>query len=88
MWAQGQGSSAKRGGLAADVSSGLIFLKNKKRKKESERKSSLDIKNWKDWSPADSQYMKHLKNSVRQKKNDADGNMDLYNGMKSIGNAN
>ena len=28
MLAQGQSSSAKRGGLAADVSSGLIFLKN------------------------------------------------------------
>ena len=35
MLAQGQSSSAKRGGLAADVSSGLIFLKktNKKRNK-------------------------------------------------------
>ena len=30
MIAQGQSSSAKRGGLAADVSSGLIFLKKKK----------------------------------------------------------
>ena len=30
MLAQGQSSSAKRGGLAADVSSGLIFLKKKK----------------------------------------------------------
>ena len=30
MLAQGQFSSAKRGGLAADVSSGLIFLKKKK----------------------------------------------------------
>ena len=29
MLAQGQSSSAKSGGLAADVSSGLIFLKNK-----------------------------------------------------------
>ena len=27
MLAQGQSSSAKRGGLAADVNSGLIFLK-------------------------------------------------------------
>ena len=27
MLAQGQSSSAKRGGLAVDVSSGLIFLK-------------------------------------------------------------
>ena len=30
MLAQGQSSSAKRGGLVADVSSGLIFLKRKK----------------------------------------------------------
>ena len=30
MLAQGQSSSAKRGGLAADVSSRLIFLKKKK----------------------------------------------------------
>ena len=29
MLAQGQSSSAKRGGLAVDVSSGLIFLKKK-----------------------------------------------------------
>ena len=29
MLAQGQSSSAKRGGLAADVSSGRIFLKEK-----------------------------------------------------------
>ena len=29
MFAQGQSSSAKRGGLAADVSSGLIFLQKK-----------------------------------------------------------
>ena len=29
MLAQGQASSAKRGGLAVDVSSGQIFLKNK-----------------------------------------------------------
>ena len=29
MLAQGQSSSAKRGGLVTDVSSGLIFLKNK-----------------------------------------------------------
>ena len=33
MLAQGQSSSAKRGGLAADVSSGLIFLKEKKKEK-------------------------------------------------------
>ena len=31
MLAQGQSSSAKRGGLAADVSSGLIFLRKKKK---------------------------------------------------------
>ena len=30
MLAQGQSSSVKRGGLAADVSSGLIFLKKEK----------------------------------------------------------
>ena len=39
MLAQGQSSSAKRGGLVADVSSGLIFLK--KRKKE--RKHSVSL---------------------------------------------
>ena len=32
MLAQGQSSSAKRGELAADVSSGLIFLKKKKKR--------------------------------------------------------
>ena len=32
MLAQGQSSSAKRGGLAVDVSSGLIFLRKKKKK--------------------------------------------------------
>ena len=31
MLAQGQSSSAKRGGLVADVSSGLIFLKKEKK---------------------------------------------------------
>ena len=31
MLAQGQSSSAKRGGLVADVSSGLIFLLKKKK---------------------------------------------------------
>ena len=31
MLAQGQSSSAKRGGLAADVSSGLIFLKKERK---------------------------------------------------------
>ena len=31
MLAQGQSSSAKRGELAADVSSGLIFLKKKEK---------------------------------------------------------
>ena len=34
MLAQGQSSSAKRGGLAADISSGLIFLKKKKKEKK------------------------------------------------------
>ena len=33
MLAQGQSSLAKRGELAADVSSGIIFLKKKRRKK-------------------------------------------------------
>ena len=33
MLAQGQSSSAKRGGLAADVSSGLIFLKKQNKTK-------------------------------------------------------
>ena len=33
MLAQGQSSSAKWGGLVAVVSSGLIFLKNKKKRK-------------------------------------------------------
>src|SRR3712207_3751262 len=32
MLAQGQSSSAKRGGLAADVSSGIIFLKKEKKR--------------------------------------------------------
>ena len=32
MLAQGQSSSAKRGGLATDVSSGLIFLRGVKKK--------------------------------------------------------
>ena len=35
MLAQGQSSSAKRGGLASDVSSGLIFLRQKHNKKQS-----------------------------------------------------
>ena len=38
MLAQGQSSSAKRGRLAADVSSGLIFLKKKKEKKAEEER--------------------------------------------------
>ena len=40
MLAQGQSSSAKREGLAADVSSGLIFLK-KTQQKTDERYSSV-----------------------------------------------
>ena len=46
MLAQGQASSAKRGGLAADVSSGLIFLKKKKinlQKKGWNGKSGWDL---------------------------------------------
>ena len=34
MFAQGQPSSTKRGGLAADVRSGIIFLKRRKRKEK------------------------------------------------------
>ena len=41
MLAQGQSSSAKTGGLAADVSSGLIFLKKKKRLKYLKIETSL-----------------------------------------------
>ena len=41
MLAQGQPSSAKRGGLAADVSSGLIFLKKKNKKKTHSGDSSV-----------------------------------------------
>ena len=37
MLAQGQSSSAKRGRLATDVSSGLIFLKKKKKVKKIEQ---------------------------------------------------
>ena len=40
MLAQGQSSSAKRGGLAADVSSGLIFLKKQKQKQEQQQKKA------------------------------------------------
>ena len=48
MLAQGQSSSAKRGGLAADVSSGLIFLINKKEKNKNttwrgERERDLEL---------------------------------------------
>ena len=41
MLAQGQSSSAKRGGLMADVSSGLIFKKKKKERKENVDTRSL-----------------------------------------------
>ena len=43
MLAQGQPPSAKRGGLVADVRSGLTFLKLEKRKKE----KSEAAKHWK-----------------------------------------
>ena len=46
MLAQGQSSSAKRGGLAADVSSGLIFLKKEKEKKILELASSQPGLQW------------------------------------------
>ena len=42
MLAQGQSSSAQRGGLAADVSSGLIFLK--KTNTDSEKYHSIKLK--------------------------------------------
>ena len=41
MLAQGQASSAKRGRLAADVSSGLIFLKENKTKNKKTQRGSL-----------------------------------------------
>ena len=37
MLAQGQASSAKRGGWPTDVSSGLIFLEKEKEKKEQQQ---------------------------------------------------
>ena len=44
MLAQGQSSSAKRGGLAVDVSSGLIFLKKKKKGSRYERDKGIFVK--------------------------------------------
>ena len=44
MLAQGQSSSAKRGGLAADVSSGLIFLKKKEKNDEREKRLQSNAK--------------------------------------------
>ena len=41
MLAQGQSSSAKRRGLAADVSSGLTFLKKKRKEKRKESNGIL-----------------------------------------------
>ena len=46
MLAQGQSSPAKRGGLAADVSSGMVFLKKKKKKKKEKKKRSQS-ESWK-----------------------------------------
>ena len=48
MLAQDQSSSAKRGGLAADVSSGLIFLKEKKAPLDRYIKS-FNIVSWVKW---------------------------------------
>ena len=42
MLAQGQSSSAKRGGLAEDISSRVIFLK-KKRKEKKKRKGQSSL---------------------------------------------
>ena len=39
MLARGQSSSAKRGGLVADIGSGLIFLKKKNNELESSEQS-------------------------------------------------
>ena len=39
MLAQGQSSSAKIGGLAVDISPGLIFLKRKKERKRADENS-------------------------------------------------
>ena len=44
LLAQHQSSSAKRGGLAADVSSGLIFLKTNKQKTLLLNKTRLEEK--------------------------------------------
>ena len=44
MLAQGQSSSAKRGGLAV-VSSGLIFLKREKKKKKNPEEQEREINN-------------------------------------------
>ena len=41
MLAQGQSTSAKRGGLAADVSSGLTFLEKKKERLQGKNISHL-----------------------------------------------
>ena len=48
MLAQGQSSSAKRGGLSVDVSSGLIFLKGKKKSKQKESVNRIGekLKTW------------------------------------------
>ena len=46
MLAQGQSSLAKRGGLAADVSAGLIFLKKKKKNfyKSNKKEDNLETR--------------------------------------------
>ena len=52
MLAQGQSSSARGGGLAADVSSGLIFLKRKKKKqKPTKQKKLTELKERHDTNP-------------------------------------
>ena len=47
MLAQGQSSSAKRGGLAVDVSSGLIFLGKKKKGERVIRVGGMQLRLWK-----------------------------------------
>ena len=66
MLAQDQSSSAKRGRLAADVSSGLIFLKKKKkeRKRKKENEEIRSIGEWLSnlWYSHSMNYDKPLKN--------------------------
>ena len=55
MLARGQFSSAKRGRLVADVSSGLIFLKKKKLR---QNENIWDLQNLKEFILLDLHYQK------------------------------